>query len=200
LEQRVVTTECLTFDGRMVVDELRGLDGVITSGVGKGQPSLADDLHACEFILRLSGTTNGEMATNGFKTLEKRTGHQMHDLAGEHEGKKITFSDTQNAPVPVITSPEWSGSEHGGRRYSPFTINVERKKPWHTLTGRQHFYLDHDWMLEMGEELPAFRPPLDMTALFGEVAIGDGNEQTGISVRYLTPHQKWAIHSMYQEN
>src|SRR5699024_5702230 len=103
------------------------------------------------------------------------------------------------APVPVITSPEWSGSESGGRRYSPFTINVERKKPWHTLTGRQHFYLDHDWMLEMGEALPVFRPPLDMTALFGESPVGE-NESGGISVRYLTPHNKWAIHSMYQEN
>ncbi|QGH68241.1 nitrate reductase subunit alpha [Pseudactinotalea sp. HY158] len=200
LEKLGMTTKGLTFDVRKYVDELRGLNGVVASGVGAGQPRLTDDLHACEFILRLSGTTNGEMATDGFKTLEKRTGHLMHDLAAEHEGKKIAFSDTQNAPVPVITSPEWSGSEAGGRRYSPFTINVERKKPWHTLTGRQHFYLDHDWMLEMGEELPAFRPPLDMTALFGEPAIGDGNAQTGISVRYLTPHQKWAIHSMYQEN
>jgi nitrate reductase alpha subunit len=101
----------------------------------------------------------------------------------------------------VITSPEWSGSESGGRRYSPFTINVERKKPWHTLTGRQHYYLDHDWMLEMGEALPVFRPPLDMTALFGERALGETDEAgTSISVRYLTPHNKWAIHSMYMEN
>src|SRR5690625_7398296 len=104
------------------------------------------------------------MATQGFTTLEKRTGVPLRDLAGEHEGKRIHFADTKAAPVPVITSPEWSGSESGGRRYSPFTINVERKKPWHTLTGRQHFYLDHDWMLEIGEALPVFRPPLDMTA------------------------------------
>ena len=63
----------------------------------------------------------------------------------------------------MITSPEWSGCETGGRRYSPFTINVERLKPWHTLTGRQHFFLDHDWMTELGEQMPVFRPPLDMT-------------------------------------
>ena len=69
---------------------------------------------------------------------------------------------------PVITSPEWSGSESGGRRYSPFTINVERLKPWHTLTGRQHFFLDHDWIAELGEWLPVYRPPLNMHALFGE--------------------------------
>ena len=101
-------------------------------------------------------------------------------------------------PVPVNTSPEWSGSETGGRRYSPFTINTERLKPWHTLTGRQHFYLDHDWMSELGEQLPIFRPPLDMTALFNEPAVGDTSG--GITVRYLTPHSKWSIHSAYQDN
>ena len=142
-------------------------------GVADGRPSLARDVHVCETILALSGTTNGHLATQGFKTLEKRTGIRLADLAAEHEGKQITFADTQAAPVPVITSPEWSGSESGGRRYSPFTINVERLKPWHTLTGRQHFYLDHDWMQELGEGLPVYRPPLNMTQIFGEPAIGD---------------------------
>ena len=99
----------------------------------------------------------------------------------------------------MITSPEWSGSEHGGRRYSPFTINVERLKPWHTLTGRQHFYLDHDWMQELGEELPVFRPPLDMHKLFGEPRLGR-NGELELTVRYLTPHSKWSIHSEYQDN
>ncbi len=103
----------------------------------------------------------------------------------------------------MITSPEWSGSETGGRRYSPFTINVERLKPWHTLTGRQHFYLDHDWMSEIGEGLPVYRPPLNMGALFSEPAIGSlgeaGGERT-VTVRYLTPHNKWSIHSEYQDN
>ena len=101
--------------------------------------------------------------------------------------------------MPVITSPEWSGSEHGGRRYSPFTINVERLKPWHTLTGRQHFYLDHDWMHELGEALPVFRPPLDMHQLFGEPRLGR-NGELELTVRYLTPHSKWSIHSEYQDN
>ena len=109
----------------------------------------------------------------------------------------------------MITSPEWSGSETGGRRYSPFTINVERLKPWHTLTGRMHFYLDHDWMTELGEGLPVYRPPLNMPALFAEPALGDvsdgsaidGVDQVeGLTVRYLTPHNKWSIHSEYQDN
>lgn len=181
------------------VDYLLHKNGAVRGGVADGRPSLKDARHVAETIMALSGTTNGHLATQGFKTLEKRTGQLMHDLAAEHEGKRITFADTQAAPVPVITSPEWSGSESGGRRYSPFTINVERLKPWHTLTGRQHFYLDHDWMQELGEGLPVYKPPLDMTQIFGEPEIGTRSE-LGVSVRYLTPHNKWSIHSEYQDN
>ena len=36
-------------------------------------------------------------------------------------------------------------------------------------------------------------------ALFGEAPIGEVNE-LGVSVRYLTPHNKWSIHSEYQDN
>lgn len=181
------------------VEYLRHKNGVVRGGIGDGRPSLARDTLACEAILALSGTTNGALAVSGFKNLEARTGVELADLAAEHAGKQITFADTQSRPTPVITSPEWSGSEAGGRRYSPFVINVERLKPWHTITGRQHFYLDHDWMAEFGENLPVYRPPLDMSALFGEPRVGETGE-LGVAVRYLTPHSKWSIHSEYQDN
>jgi nitrate reductase / nitrite oxidoreductase, alpha subunit len=193
------TTKGVTYDVTKSIEHLRAKNGAIRGGAADGRPSLVRDVHVCESILALSGTTNGHLAVQGFKTLEKRTGVQMHDLAAEHEGKQISFADTQAAPQPVITSPEWSGSESGGRRYSPFTINVERLKPWHTLTGRQSFYLDHDWMTELGEGLPVYRPPLNMGALFSEPDVGDVGE-LGVTVRYLTPHSKWSIHSEYQDN
>ncbi|MBV8994962.1 MAG: nitrate reductase subunit alpha, partial [Pseudonocardiales bacterium] len=203
LVERVgLTTKGVTVHPDAEVDYLRAANGAISSGRAAGRPSLARDTHAAEAILALSGTTNGRLATEGFRTLERRTGTALADLAAESEGKRITFADTQSRPVPVITSPEWSGSEAGGRRYSPFTINTERLKPWHTLTGRQHFYLDHDWMAELGEQLPIFRPPLDMTTLFGEPAVGaiESNGHRAVTVRYLTPHSKWSIHSAYQDN
>ncbi|TCO20406.1 nitrate reductase alpha subunit [Kribbella steppae] len=199
MEKLGATTKGVTYDVADSVDYLRAKNGAIRGGPADGRPSLQRDVHACEAILALSGTTNGRLATEGFKTLETRVGKRLHDLAAEHEGKQITFADTQAAPVPVITSPEWSGSESGGRRYSPFTINVERLKPWHTLTGRQHFFLDHDWIAELGENLPVYRPPLDMGALFAEPGIGSVTEH-GVTVRYLTPHSKWSIHSEYQDN
>jgi nitrate reductase alpha subunit len=203
LEKLGTTTKGVTYDVTEAVDYLLHKNGPVRGGPADGRPSLVRDIHACEAILALSGTTNGALATQGFRTLEKRTGHLLHDLAAEHEGKQITFADTVAAPVPVITSPEWSGSETGGRRYSPFTINVERLKPWHTLTGRQHFYLDHDWMTELGEGLPVYRPPLNMGALFSEPdlgSMGEAHGQASVTVRYLTPHNKWSIHSEYQDN
>ena len=181
------------------VEYLKRVNGVVTQGVAAGRPRLTTAQQACEAILALSGVSNGHVAVAGFRELEKRTGQRLADLAEDNEGKQITFADTQSRPQGVITSWEWSGSEHGGRRYSPFTINVERKKPWHTLTGRQHFFLDHQWMAEVGEQMPTFRPPLNLNTLAQYPKIGDLSE-VGIAVRYLTPHSKWSIHSEYQDN
>lgn len=162
--------------------------GLVPRGVAKGRPELDTDAKACETILALSGVSNGRLAAQGFRQLARRTGRSFDDLIDE--GHRIVFADTQARPTHVAASPEWSGKEAHDRRYSPFTINVENGKPWHTLTGRMHFFLDHDWMHEYGEALPVYRPPLDMAELFGESA----------TLRYLTPHSKWSIHSEYQDN
>lgn len=199
MERVGMLTKGVSYDVKREIDILRTRNGVARGGAGDGQPKVETDVQMADAILHLAGVSNGHLATQGFRFLEKRTGTELADLAAEHEGKQITFADTQVSPVPVITSPEWSGSESGGRRYSPFTINIERKKPFHTLTGRQQFYVDHDWFIGMGEMLPVYRPPLNMTELFGEAPIGEQNE-LGVSVRYLTPHNKWSIHSEYQDN
>jgi complex iron-sulfur molybdoenzyme family reductase subunit alpha len=61
-----------------------------------------------------------------------------------------------------------------------------KKMPWKTLTGRQQFYIDHDWFLEFGEELPVHRDPI---------------EQGGDHPLRLTfGHARWSIHSMWRDN
>ncbi|MEZ0367427.1 nitrate reductase subunit alpha, partial [Mycobacterium sp. pUA109] len=160
-------TKSVSWKPAEAVDFLARRNGTLRGGVADGRPSLARDIHMAEAILALSGTTNGTVAMQGWRALEERTGVRLADLAEERSGDQITFEDTQIQPRAVITSPEWSGSETGGRRYSPFVVNVERKKPWHTLTGRMHFFLDHDWIAEYGEWLPVYRPPLDHRR-FGE--------------------------------
>lgn len=193
------TVKNVTYKVEHESKRLAALHGVMSHGAAAGRPAIDTDEKMAEAILAFSGTTNGELAVQGFKELEVRTGMKLADLAEGSAEKRITFEMTQAAPQPVITSPEWSGSETGGRRYAPFTVNVERLKPWHTLTGRMHFFLDHDWIRDTGEQLPLYRPPLDMHRLFGEPKLGaDGSKE--ITVRYLTPHSKWSIHSEYQDN
>jgi nitrate reductase / nitrite oxidoreductase, alpha subunit len=189
----------VTWKPVQAIDYLRRTNGTVRGGVADGRPSLARDIHLAEAILALSGTTNGSVAVQGWKALEQRTGVRLADLAEERSGEQISFADTQVQPRAVITSPEWSGSEAGGRRYSPFVVNVERGKPWHTLTGRMHFFLDHDWTHEYGEALPVYRPPLNYARHFGDQGVGDTGRPE-ITVRYLTPHSKWSIHSEYQDN
>jgi nitrate reductase alpha subunit len=196
-----MTTKAVTYHPDEEIAYLSAKNGVMLGGAGDGRPAVDTDAKMAEAILALSATTNGRLAVQGFRQLERRTGTPLADLAEGSEEKHITFADTQARPVPVITSPEWSGSETGGRRYAPFTVNVERGKPWHTLTGRMHFLLDHDWMHEMGETLPIYRVPLDMHKLFGAGTPGDlSADGASVTVRYLTPHSKWSIHSEYQDN
>ncbi len=176
------------------VEELRRRNGEVD-----GRPSLARDVHWCEAILALSGVTNGRLAREGFRALEQRAGVPLADLADEHADTRIAFGDTQVQPRKVIASPEWSGMESRERRYSPFTINVERRLPWRTLTGRQQFYVDHEWLLEFGEGLPVFRPPIDVIRHVGEQFSGDPG-RAEVHVRWLSPHSKWSIHSEFQDN
>jgi nitrate reductase alpha subunit len=181
------------------VEDLVKRNGVVHGGVADGRPLLERPEQVAETILALSGTTNGRLANEGFKSLEERVGLPLTDLASSRVDERIDFNDTQVQPRSVITSPEWSGIDAHGRRYAPFTINTEHLKPWHTLSGRMHLYLDHEWMLEYGDALPAFRPPLHYGRLLGDPSVGeDGRAE--LTLRYLTPHSKWSIHSEYQDN
>ncbi|WP_019633355.1 nitrate reductase subunit alpha [Actinomadura atramentaria] len=164
-----------------------------------GRPRLATAADWCEAILALSGTSNGRLAAQGFAQLAERTGKSFDALAEEGLRRRVTFADAREHPVEVGPSPEWSGIEAPDRRYAPFTVNTEYGKPWHTLTGRMHFFLDHAWIAELGEQLPVFRPPLDLHGLLGEPVPGEDGA-AGLAVRYLTPHSKWSIHSEYQDN
>ncbi len=199
VEQLGTTAKGLTWTPDREVEELGRQNGLVRDGTAAGRPSLERPEQVAEAILALSGTTNGRLAVESFRALERRTGRPLADLAESRRGDRITFADTQAGPRTVITSAEWSGIEAEGRRYAPFTQNVERLVPWRTLTGRQQFYLDHAWMLELGEGLPAYRPPLNMRRHFGsqEQGGGDGLE---VTLRYLTPHSKFSIHSEYLDN
>ncbi len=122
----------------------------------------------------------------------------LTDLAESTRGTRMTFNDLLQQPRRVLNSPIWTGILTDGRPYSAYCLNVERLVPWRTLTGRQHFYLDHEGYLAFGENLPTYKPRPAPLA-FGDLdkSKADGNS---IMLNYLTPHAKWHIHSNYYDN
>ena len=177
---------------------LRKTLGTVTEeGVSRGMPDLTTARQAADAILTLSPETNGAVTIKAWSDLEKRTGLSLKHLSEGRAADHFTFADLDAQPRRVITSPIWSGVEEGGRTYSPFTVNIEEKVPFRTLTGRAHFYLDHPWMRDFGESLPLFRPPMDMIAL-GSTRL-ERKPGKELILNYLTPHSKWSIHSTYSD-
>jgi nitrate reductase alpha subunit len=185
--------------GEPVYEELKERLGVSKrEGIGKGNPELYEDKQAIEAILLMSGATNGKRAVAGWKSMEAVTGKELADIAAPREEEAFTLNDITAQPRQAISTPVWSGLEKDNRRYSPFTVNTEYGIPWRTLTGRQSFYLDHEVMLDFGEGLPLYLPPLAYKPfLKGEKEVE--NKQKWMTVRYLTPHQKWGIHTMFTD-
>ena len=185
------------------VEDLRRRNGTVRNGAARGRPALERDVHVAEAILALSGTTNGRVAIDGFRQLGDRVGRDLTEIVADRSEERITFDELSAQPRKVLASAEWSGMESRERRYSPFTSNVEYGIPWRTLTGRQQLYIDHAWIRDLGEGLPAYRPPVDagqLHGLGGEPSNEDGGDGLEVTVRYLTPHSKWSIHSEFQDN
>jgi DMSO reductase family type II enzyme molybdopterin subunit len=70
--------------------------------------------------------------------------------------------------------------------HSPFRNHVEKKVIYPTLVRRAQFYIDHDWYLEAGEQLPVHK---------------ENPRQGGNYPLLLTSgHPRWSIHSMNHTN
>jgi nitrate reductase alpha subunit len=169
--------------------------GTVNNGtIADGRPNIEDSKVASEAILLLSSTTNGKVAVKAWESLEEQTSLSLKDYAEGREEELHTFESITAQPQTVITSPAFSGSNKDGRRYSPFTTNIERMIPFRTITGRQSYFLDHEMMKEFGESFAVFKPILNHAPFRSKRPEQEGKE---ITLNYLTPHNKWSIHSMY---
>ncbi|MBN8730437.1 MAG: nitrate reductase subunit alpha [Acidobacteria bacterium] len=165
---------------------------------GARYPSLLDDELVCDTILRFATVTNGEMAYRSYQEMQERVGLPLVQLAEKNRGVRVSYKDIQSRIHRFINSPMWSGLIEDGRAYSPFTYNVEALVPWRTLTGRQHFYLDHPGYIQFGEHLVTYKPrPLPKD--YADLRVSKEAGPTKM-LNYLTPHGKWHIHSTYGDN
>ncbi len=179
--------------------ELASLNGTVKEeGVSKGMPSLEEDIYVCDSVMRMAPETNGEVAHKSWTALSKKTGIDHHHLyAGRHEDK-ITFRDIVAQPRKIITAPTWSGIESEHVSYTAGYTNVHEHIPFRTLTGRAHFYQDHEWFLDFGEGFCVFKAPVDLKA--HEQVPDSVRRKPHLTLSWITPHSKWGIHSSYQDN
>ncbi|HRJ69111.1 MAG TPA: nitrate reductase subunit alpha [Beijerinckiaceae bacterium] len=182
------------------VEFLKALNGVVTEdGPTKGLARIETDIDASEVILSLAPETNGEVAVKAWKALSKTTGRDHTHLAIPKEDEKIRFRDVVAQPRKIISSPVWSGLESEKVCYNAGYTNVHELIPWRTLTGRQQLYQDHLWMRAFGEALCVYRPPVDLKTI-APVKDLKPNGEKEILLNFITPHQKWGIHSTYTDN
>ncbi|MDE3096259.1 MAG: molybdopterin-dependent oxidoreductase [Chloroflexota bacterium] len=69
-----------------------------------------------------------------------------------------------------------------GKPFTSLTWHTDKLLPYPTLTRRAQFYIDHDWFLEAGEELPVHKENPAM-----------GGEHPFV---LTSGHNRWSIHSM----
>ncbi len=182
------------------VELLRDLNGVWEEGPAKGCAKILSDIDASEVILMLAPETNGEVAVKAWEALGKATGRDHSHLALPKEDEKIRFRDIAAQPRKIISSPTWSGLESEKVCYNAGYTNVHELIPWRTLTGRQQLYQDHLWMRAFGEGLMSYRPPVDLKTVTREINLEEQNGRPHVVLNFITPHQKWGIHSTYTDN
>lgn len=172
---------------------------VTQSGCTEHRPKIETAIDAAEVILSLAPETNGAVAVKAWQALSAVTGIEHAHLAEPRADERIRFRDIQAQPRKIISSPTWSGIESEHVSYNAGYINVHELIPWRTLTGRQQLYQDHTWMRAFGESLCVYKPPIDnasYVSMFGTRS--NGNPE--LVLNFLTPHQKWGIHSTYTDN
>jgi nitrate reductase alpha subunit len=99
-------------------------------------------------------------------------------LATLREQGFVRFTGWGRSPMALAQASDLRPDE----THSPFRWNTEKKQPFPTLTRRAQFYIDHEWFLEAGEELPVHK---DAPAQGGEHPF-----------QITSGHPRWSVNSM----
>jgi len=191
----------ISWDTKEEVKHLRALNHTVTDeGLTQGMARIDTAIDAAEVVLMLAPETNGSVAVKAWESLSQVTGRDHRHLAAPKEDEKIRFRDIAAQPRKIITSPTWSGVENEEVSYNAGYTNVHELIPWRTVSGRQQLYQDHEWMRAFGESLVTWRPPVDLKTTGDIATTALKEDEPHVVLNFLTPHQKWGIHSTYTDN
>jgi DMSO reductase family type II enzyme molybdopterin subunit len=103
-------------------------------------------------------------------------------LATLRETGTVRFTGLGRSPMALAQASDMLPNE----THTPFRYQTEKKEPFPTLTRRAQYYIDHEWFLEGGEELPVHK---------------DAPAQGGNHPFQITGgHPRWSVNSMCSTN
>jgi nitrate reductase alpha subunit len=181
--------------------ELKRTLGTYTSGSNAGLPKIAEAKQVADAVLTLSTTSNGKLNMTAWEVAEEEHGVDLKDIGAGYAQMKMNFKNITAQPAEAYPTPIGTSAKKDGARYNPFSLHKERLVPFRTLTGRQSFYIDHEIFREFGEALTTFKPGLPpRISAPQDTPIKPAANGKELTLRYMTPHGKWNIHTMYQDN
>jgi dimethylsulfide dehydrogenase subunit alpha/complex iron-sulfur molybdoenzyme family reductase subunit alpha len=99
---------------------------------------------------------------------------------------KVSFAElAARGAIRVDGSEKTTWDNKDTTYHSEIFDSVRDKVPYQTLTGRQTFYIDHEWFLKFDEALPAHKQPL---------------ANKGYPLRMMMGHARHGIHSMWRDD
>jgi nitrate reductase alpha subunit len=124
-----------------------------------------DDEKVLESILQISAASKGI----GVEDLRREGGAIRVSQLGP-QGSTAGMYTEYRTDEPIVPLREFS----------------EQKHAYPTLTGRQQFYIDHPWFLELDEALPTFKEPPKAGGDYPFTLTGG--------------HTRWSIHSIWRDH
>ena len=103
-----------------------------------------------------------------------------------HGIPKITFEELSVKGIVKVNGVDnttWDNEE--SPYHTEIVKSVVDKHPYETFTGRQQFYIDHEWFIEFGETLPTYKEPLSIE---------------GYPLRMMMGHARHGIHSTWRDD
>ncbi len=162
IEERAAQRGVVTFKDRSGKE--RRLDNIYDKVTVDGLYT-EDDMEAVSRDIFLNSSNVEKMDWETFK--ERGYAHFL----GEGKSSRSVGHSTDIVPGESIVPLKW---------------HVERKFPYPTTTRRIQFYIDHDYFLELGEQLPIQKE--------------DPKAGGDYPLRLTGGHTRWSIHSIHAEN
>jgi nitrate reductase alpha subunit len=174
------------------------LNGKVADGAARGRPRIDTAHRRGRGDPALAPETNGDVAVKAWARCPASPASTTRIWPPRARTRRSASATSRRSRAR--SSPRRPGRDRIRARvsYNAGYTNVHELIPWRTLTGRQQLYQDHAWM-RASARLCVYKPPVD-TGSYAHMVGTRSNGNPERVLNFITPHQKWGIHSTYTDN